>query len=174
LLAADVLEELTRVLITVGNADSASVDADVQTHLEILRHERCLRSVGLDYHLTLQECTLRSSRIDLTGLSNHDRLIFEEVVHDQIADAVVFEAALDDALFEVTEKAKDLLVELDESRLELFLNISLALMVDVDALREGLAAVSFLRLEVGEGWSGQCVEGHLSVLGVSDLFQFDM
>lgn len=102
-------EELSRVIITVINAELTSIDADVTTNGEVLWHEGLLGSVTLENHVSLKESALRNSTIGLLGLGDHDRLILKIVENGRFADSEVFEAALNNALFGVGVKSQDLL-----------------------------------------------------------------
>ena len=64
----------------------------------------------LQDHLSLEEDTLRSAAVLLSGLTDHDRVILQVVQDDQLANAVVLEAALNDAFLEVTIKSEDLYI----------------------------------------------------------------
>lgn len=110
MLLANVLEELTSVLISVINSNTSAIDANVETDTEILGHERLLGSIWLEHHLSLQEGTLRSTRVDLLGLSDHNGFVFKEVEHSHLANAMVLQATLDNALFEITLESEYLFV----------------------------------------------------------------
>ncbi len=107
-LAVTYLEELTGVLVSIIDSNTATVDANVKANTEVLGHEWLLGTVWLQHHLSLQEGTLGSTRVDLLGLSNHDRFIFQEVENSDLADAVVLETAFNNALFEITTETEHL------------------------------------------------------------------
>lgn len=66
------LEELSGVVITVVDSNLASIDADVETDVEVLGQEGGLGAVLLENHLALEEGTLEGSTVGLAGLSDHD------------------------------------------------------------------------------------------------------
>ena len=86
----------------------ATEDADVDSDAEVLGHERLARAIRLQNNLTLKENTLRSARVDLLGLSDHDRLVFQVVEDSDLLDPEILEARLDDALLEVAVESQDL------------------------------------------------------------------
>ena len=51
---------------------------------------------------------MRHSRVDLLWLTDHDGLVFEVVVDDDLSHSGVLETALNDVLFEVTGELQDL------------------------------------------------------------------
>lgn len=75
-------EELSSVLIAVGDADSTSVNSDIKTHAEILRHEWA-HSVTLKHHLAVEEGTLWHTRVDLLWLNHENGLVLKEVVDQE-------------------------------------------------------------------------------------------
>jgi hypothetical protein len=83
------------------------VDTDVETDTEVLGHEGG-HTIVLQDHLAFEEGTLRNTGVSLLALDDHDGLVFEEVVDEDIMNSEIFKSALDDALFEVTVKAEDL------------------------------------------------------------------
>ena len=89
----------------------SSVNASVASDREVIWHKSV--TVLLENTLAFQESALWDARVDLLVLSDHDRLVFQVVEDSHLPDAIVFEAALDDVLLEVTIEAEDLLVELD-------------------------------------------------------------
>jgi len=62
--------ELASVFITVVDADLATIKASVCADVEVIWHEGV--AVGLKSDMTLEEGTLRCSRVDLLRLSHHD------------------------------------------------------------------------------------------------------
>jgi hypothetical protein len=56
----------------------------------------------LEDTLAFQEGSLWNARVDLLGLSDHDRLVFQVVEDGYLSDAVVFEATLHDMLLEIS------------------------------------------------------------------------
>jgi len=101
------VEELSGVLVSVGDTDGAAMDSDVAANHEVLGHEGGL-AVALEDHLSLEEGTLGDASVGLLGLDDHDRLVFEEVVNEDGMNSEIFKSAFDNALFEVTVKAEDL------------------------------------------------------------------
>lgn len=83
------LKELSCVLIAVIDADAASKDADIDAYSEITWKHGDARAVLLQDHLSLEEDALRSAAVLLSGLTNHDRVIFQVVEDDQLANLVV-------------------------------------------------------------------------------------
>ena len=73
---------------------------------EVSGHEWA--AVGLQNDVTLEEGSLRHSRVDLLWLTDHDGLVFEVVVDDDLSSSGVLETALNDVLFEVTGELQDL------------------------------------------------------------------
>lgn len=165
-------EELSRVLITVVNAELTSIDADVATNGEVLRHEGLLGSVTLENHVSLKESALRNSTIGLLGLGDHDRLILKIVENGRFADSEVFEAALNNALFGVGVKSQDLLVKLNESRLELLSDfLAVTEVVGELSVGERLGGFGLVSSEVGRRGVGNGVQRNAGVLVVFDFLE---
>ena len=125
----------------------------------------------LENDLAFQESALWNARVDLLGLSDHDRLVFQVVEDCHLPDAIVLEAALDDMLLEVTIEAEDLLVKLDVVWLIECLDV-LASEVVRELIMRVRHALSGLGLDVAtlsRVWDG--VERHGLVLNVLDLAQ---
>jgi hypothetical protein len=95
------------VVIAVVDANLTTVDASVAADAEVVWHERV--AVGLQKHVTLEEGTLGRSGVDLLGLTNHDRLVFQVVEDGDLPELMVLKTALDDVLFEVTVESQHLL-----------------------------------------------------------------
>ena len=95
-------------MISIVDSNATTVDSNVKTNTEILRHKWFLRSVRLEDHLSLEESTLWGTRINLLGLSDHNRLIFEEVENGHLTKAVVFQTAFDNTFFEITLESQNL------------------------------------------------------------------
>ena len=104
------LEELSSVLIAVINTDASSENADIKANSKVTREHGEARAVLLQYHLSLEEDTLRSSTVYLSWLADHDGVIFQVIEDDQFANAIVLKAAFNDALFEVTIKSEHLYI----------------------------------------------------------------
>ena len=154
-------------MITVVDADLSSVNASVASDREIIWHISV--TVLLENDLAFQESSLRDARVDLLGLSDHDRLVFQVVVDGHLPDAIILETALDDVLLEVTIEAEDLLVELDEVGLIECLDVLTSevvgkLVVRVRHALGGLGWDSATLSSVGDG-----VKRHGLVLNVLDL-----
>ena len=98
-------EELAGVLVAVVNSNGPATKIDVGADSEVLGLEGHLGAVLLDDHLSLEESALGGSAVDLLGFGDHYASVFKEVVDDQISDSVVFEAGLNNALFEITIKS---------------------------------------------------------------------
>lgn len=101
-------KESTSIFVAVINSNLASVNSNIATDTEVRRQERSLRAVHLEDHLAVKESTLEGSTVGLTGLSNHNGLVFQEIEDDHSANSVVLEAAFNDTLLEVAIKTKDL------------------------------------------------------------------
>ena len=86
------LEELTSVLVAVVNANGASAETEVKADSEISWLKWHLGSVLLDHHLSLQEDTLRSTRIGLLWLNELNGPVLEVVEDDELANAIVLES----------------------------------------------------------------------------------
>ncbi len=99
------VEEFARVLIAVVDSDAATVDHHVGADAEVEGHQGSAGAVFFEHHLAFEEDALRSARIDLFGLVDQDRVVFQVVVNEQLADSVVFEAALNHGLFEIAEES---------------------------------------------------------------------
>ena len=156
-------------MITVVDADLSSINASVTSDREVIWHISV--TVLPENDLAFQESSLRDARVDLLGLSDHDRLVFQVVVDGHLPDAIILEAALDDVLLEVTIEAEDLLVELDE----------VGLIECLDVLTSEVVGELVVRVRHalgGLGWDepalssvGDGVERHGLVLNVLDLAQ---
>lgn len=120
---AKVIEERASVIITIGNADSTSVNTNVEANTEVLGHEGS-HTVAPENHLTLEESTLRHARVFFLRLDNHNRFVLKEVVDHYLVDAHVLKTALTNGLLKETVEAKDLFIELDKSRFELLVQVS--------------------------------------------------
>lgn len=104
------IEEFASVLVTIGDADGPAADANVEADSEVGWLEWHLGSVLLEYHLSLEECALRSAAVDLLGFDNLDGPVFEVIVNDEFPDSVVLQAGLHHALFEKPEKSQHLII----------------------------------------------------------------
>lgn len=94
-------EELSRIVVTVINAHDSAKNGDVSANAEVSGQEWLLGAVLLDDHLALEEGTLWLSCVRDFRLSDHDRLVFEEVIDGHFANSVVLEATFYNALLEV-------------------------------------------------------------------------
>lgn len=106
------LVEGASVLITVVDADLSSVNSRVASDRKVIGHVSV--TVVLENNLAFQEGSLRDARVDLLGLSDHDRLVFQVVEDGYLPDAIVFQAALNDVLLEVSIETQNLLVKFDK------------------------------------------------------------
>jgi hypothetical protein len=104
------LEEFTGVLVNVVDADAASEDADIEADAEVGGEHGETRAVLLQDHLALEEDALGGAAVNLARLTDHDRVVLKMVQNDQLADAVVLEAALNNRLLEVTIKSEHLYI----------------------------------------------------------------
>lgn len=98
--------EFASVLVTVIDADLTTVDSSVAADREVIWHEWL--AIGLQDDVSLEECALRCTTVDLLRLSDHDGLVLEVIEDGDFPDAIVLQAALDNMLFEVTEESQDL------------------------------------------------------------------
>ena len=98
--------ELASVFITVVDADLATINASVSVNVEVIWHERL--AVGLKADMTLEEGTLRCSRVDLLGLSHHHRFVFKVVKDCHFSILSDLKTAFNDMLPEVTVESQDL------------------------------------------------------------------
>ena len=97
---------LASVIITVVDADLATIDAGVAADAEVVRNEGS--AVGLQDDVALQESTLRDASVDLLGLGDHNRLVLKVVEDSDLSDASVLEAALNNVLLEVALESQNL------------------------------------------------------------------
>jgi len=118
-----VIEERASVIITIGNADSTSVNTNVEANTEVLGQEGS-HTVGPENHLTLEESPLRHARVFFLRLDNHNRFVLKEVVDHDLVDAIVLKTALTNGLLKETVETKDLFIKLDKSRFELLVQVS--------------------------------------------------
>ena len=98
-------------MITVVDADLSSVNSRVAPDRKVIGHVSV--TVVLENNLAFQEGSLRDAGVDLLGLSDHDRLVFQVVEDGYLPDAIVFQAALNDVLLEVSIETQNLLVKFD-------------------------------------------------------------
>ena len=84
------------------------MNANILTNTEVLGHEGG-HAILPEYHLAVEEGTLRHTGVDLLGFDHNDGLVFEEVVDEEGVNSVVLEAAFDDCLFEVAIEAEHLI-----------------------------------------------------------------
>ena len=97
---------LASVIITIVDADLATIDAGVAADAEVVRNEGS--AVGLQDDVALQESTLRDASVDLLGLGDHNRLVLKVVEDSDLSDASVLEAALNNVLLEVALESQNL------------------------------------------------------------------
>lgn len=86
----------------------AAVNADVKADAEVIGTEGSVRAVLLQSHLAFEEGTLWRAAVDLFGLGDHDRIIFEEIEDHDKSESMVFKTALDNAFFKVCIKSQHL------------------------------------------------------------------
>jgi hypothetical protein len=168
---AEVLEELASVSIAVVDADRTAAQAQVETDLEIRRLKRHLRAILLDDHLTLEEDALEAAGVGLLRLDELDRAILKVVEDDQLTDAVVLQARLNNGFLEVTVETKHLLVELGEGGLKELVDLS-ADVVRVLDVRKALAFFDLRGQEVLLDCTRESVQRNWHVLGVAERFEF--
>jgi len=106
------IEERASVLIAIGNADSAAVNANVKANTEVLRHEGS-HAIATEDHLALEEGSLGHAGVLFLGLNDHDGLVLEEVVDHDLVDAHVFHSALHHGFLKVAVEAQDLQIVID-------------------------------------------------------------
>ena len=68
--------ELSCIVVAVVDTDLSSVNSNVNSNTKIVWHERTLRAVLLEDHLSFQERSLWGTRVFDLRFSEHDRLIF--------------------------------------------------------------------------------------------------
>lgn len=110
--ASKILEEFASVLITIGKADHASIDADVTSDLEVFRHEGVSRVGFVEADMSSEEGSLRNSTVLLLGLNEHDGFVLQVVINGQFSDSVVLKSALNNVFFAETVESKNNFVEL--------------------------------------------------------------
>ena len=98
--------ELASVVISIVNTNLAAEDACVAANWEVVWHEGA--SIGLQDDLALEEGTLWRTRVDLLGLSDHDRFVFQIVEDGHLSDLEVLKPALNNVLLEVTVESQHL------------------------------------------------------------------
>ena len=101
-------EELSSVLIAIVNSNGSSTNAYVEANSEFIWAQRQSGAILLEDDLSLEESALGSSTVDLLGLSDHNRSVFEEVVNYEFSESVVFKSAFDHAFLEIAQKSKHL------------------------------------------------------------------
>lgn len=98
------IEERASVLIAIGNADGAAVNANIKANTEVLGHEGG-HAIATENHLALEEGSRGHAGVLFLGLNDHDGLVFEEVVDHDLVDAHVFQSALHHRLLPVAVEA---------------------------------------------------------------------
>lgn len=131
---AQISKELAGVIISVINADSASINTNIEADAEIARHEWG-HTVRLEDHMSIEECTHGHASVRLFGLNDQNTLVLQEVVNNQVVNTMVLNTILNNGFFKVTVEAKYLLVKLDVGWLELLVQVC-SLMVGILLLRE--------------------------------------
>lgn len=79
--------ELASVVIGVVNTNLTAEDSCITADREVVWHEGA--PVGLQHDLALEEGTLWRTRVDLLGLSDHDRFVFQVVEDCHLPDLEV-------------------------------------------------------------------------------------
>jgi len=124
--------------------------------------------------LTSEEGALGNAGVFHAGFADAQSVVLQVVEDVDFADSEILEARFDHALLEVAFELEHLFVKLYEGGLELFLDVSVSKVVLEDTLREGGACGGLLRNVGLLRRLGHIVERYVCVLGVSDLFQFDV
>ena len=68
--------ELSCIVITVVDTDLSSINSNINSNTKIVWHERTLRAILLEDHLSLQESSLWGTRVCDLRFSEHDGLVF--------------------------------------------------------------------------------------------------
>ena len=100
--------ELSCIVIAVVDTDLSSVNSNINSDTEIGWHERTLRAVLLEDHLSLKECSLWGTRVSDLRFSEHDRLVFQEVEDRYLSDSIILKSALNNTFLEVAVESQDL------------------------------------------------------------------
>lgn len=101
-------KELSSVLIAVINSNWSAANANIETNFEVKWLKWHVWSVLLNNYLSLEECTLWGSWVDLFWLSDQDGSVLKEIVNNEFPNSIVFKSWLNDWFFEITEKAENL------------------------------------------------------------------
>jgi len=99
--------EGTGEIITVNNAEEATVELNVLANYQVLPGVG-LDGVNLGDEVPLEEDALRDTRVGNTGLQDVDGVVLEVVVHGALAEAVVLVGVLNDGLLEEDAEVEDL------------------------------------------------------------------
>ena len=102
------LKEFSGVLVSIIDTNASSKDSDIESNAEISWKHGQAWSVLLEDHLALQEDALRCTAVNLARLTYHDRVVFEVVENNELANSEVLKATLDNAFLEVARKSEDL------------------------------------------------------------------
>ena len=94
-------------LVAVDDAEDAAVELDVDADVEVFPGVN-LNAVWLGDEVAFQKDALGNSRVLDSGLDDVQCAVFQVVVDDALADAIVFVGVFDDGLLEVGAEVKDL------------------------------------------------------------------
>ena len=100
--------ELSCIVIAVVDTDLSSVNSNINSDTKIGWHERTLRAVLLEDHLSLKECSLWGTRVSDLRFSEHNRLVFQEVEDRYLSDSIILKSALNNTFLEVAVESQDL------------------------------------------------------------------
>lgn len=92
-------------LVTVNNAESLSIECEVDSQVEVLDEVELSRVLG--DAVSLDENTLRNPAVLNGRLDNGNRVIFQEVMDENLSQVILFRWLMDRFL-EVSIKAEDL------------------------------------------------------------------
>ena len=85
------LEELASVIITIIKSIYAAVKSTISTNGKVSWHKWRTRAITFEDHLSLEECTLWDSSIDLLWLSDLDGFVLKEVEDSALSNSEILE-----------------------------------------------------------------------------------
>jgi hypothetical protein len=100
--------EVSRVLVTVNEAEAATENVDIAAYLEIKRHVSEARAVLSEHLPSLKEFTLRDSAVKVLWFANHNCVVLQEIKDDHFPHAERLNPAFNYSLLKITVKAKNL------------------------------------------------------------------
>jgi len=173
LFSSTIDKEFSSVLIAIINSNCSSTDSNIKTNLEIKWLEWHIWTVLFNNYLSLQEAALWSSRVDLFWFWDEDWSVFKEIVDNEFPDSIVFKSWLYNWFFEISEKAENLFIKLNEGWLEEGA-IVLGVVIWILGMTQTFAHVILWLQEVSLNLSREGMEWDDYVSGISNLLQFDV